>query len=433
MLLSEPKNLSGEFKDILDELENSREHFFITGRAGTGKSTLLNLFRKTSKKNIVVAAPTGIAALNVRGQTIHSLCGFPPRLLKNEDLTKRKNHRFFKKIDTLIIDEISMVRVDIFDAIDVFLRINREVNQPFGGVQMVLFGDLFQLPPVIADNYEKQYLNQFYKSPYFFSSRAYHSTQFSMHELHVVYRQDEKRFINLLDSIRRKTFDEDELADLNERYQAEEIDDQPYITLCSTNAIAKSINDKKLNKIEEPIFLYEAEVQGQFKESQYPTDFVLGLKKGSQVMFLKNDPLKKYVNGTIATVLETYNNSIQVRIEDSKIKEKVISIEPVDWELTKYKIDPENPRKFSSEIIGTFTQLPVKLAWAITVHKSQGKTFDKVKINLGRGAFDFGQTYVALSRCRRFNGIFLESKLTPKDVMIDERIQAFYDYQRRLH
>jgi len=337
--LNAPKNLSGEFKELLDRLESSREHFFITGRAGTGKSTLLNLFRKTSHKNIVVVAPTGIAALNVKGQTIHSLFGFPPRMLKPEDLKKRKNHRFFKKIDSLIIDEISMVRVDMFDAIDVFLRINRENNAPFGGVQIILFGDMFQLPPVIADNYERQYLNQFYKSPYFFSSRAYHSTQFEMHEMHTVYRQEEKRFIRLLDSIRRRTFDQDELDDLNERFDAIDEDETPYMTLCSTNAIAKSINDKKLNALTSPVYHYEAEVKGQFRESTYPTDFILRLRKGCQVMFLKNDPTKKYVNGTIATVLETNNDSIQVRIEDSQLKEKVLTIEPVDWELTKYIVD----------------------------------------------------------------------------------------------
>jgi ATP-dependent exoDNAse (exonuclease V) alpha subunit len=431
--LNAPKNLSTEFKELLDQLENSSQHFFITGRAGTGKSTLLNLFRKTSHKNIVVAAPTGIAALNVKGQTIHSLFGFPPRMLKAEDLKKRKNHRFFKKIDSLIIDEISMVRVDMFEAIDIFLKINRENNQPFGGVQVILFGDLFQLPPVIADNYERQYLNQFYKSPYFFSSRAFHRTKFELHELHTVYRQEEKRFIRLLDSIRQKTFDQDELDDLNERFDAVDDDGIPYITLCSTNAIAKAINDKKLNALTEPVYQYEAEIKGQFKRSTYPTDLILRIKKGCQVMFLKNDPNKKYVNGTIATVLETNNNSIQVRIEDSKIKDKILTIEPVDWELSKYVVYKENPKKFTTEIVGVFTQLPVKLAWAITVHKSQGKTFDKVHINLGKGAFDYGQTYVALSRCRSFGGIYLESKLTPKDVMVDHRIQAFYDYQRRHH
>jgi len=428
--LDNPINLSQEFKDILDHLENNNSNFLITGRAGTGKSTLLNLFKRTSKKKIVTVAPTGIAALNVGGQTIHSLFGLPPRMVNLNELTKRKNHRFFKKIQTVIIDEISMVRADLFDAIDRLMRVNREIDLPFGGAQIVLFGDLFQLPPVVASTYEKQLLATMYKSPYFFSSRAYHASNFEIHELHTVYRQEERGFIQLLESIRKATMDMDELMEINERSGLEPEEGDTFITLCSTNAIANTINKERMEQILEPAEFYAGKVTGVFKENLYPTALTLKLKVGAQIMFLKNDPQRRFANGTLGIIVETAYDHIMVNIEDSHLEESLIKVEAMDWEVLKYKINEENPKKFETEVVGVFTQIPVKPAWAMTIHKSQGKTFDRIVIDLGRGAFDFGQTYVALSRCRTLDGIFLKKPLTPKDVMIDPRIMAFYDYHR---
>lgn len=430
MKLDTPISLSQEFKDLLDHLEHNQTNFLITGRAGTGKSTLLNLFKRTSKKKIVTVAPTGIAALNVGGQTIHSLFGLPPRMVNLNELTKRKNHRFFKKIETVIIDEISMVRADLFDAVDRLMRVNREIDLPFGGAQIVLFGDLFQLPPVVASTYEKQLLATRYKSPYFFSSRAYHASDFEIHELHTVYRQEERGFIQLLESIRKATIDMDELMEINQRYGKEPDEDETYITLCSTNAIANTINKEEMEKILEPAAFYTAKITGQFKENLYPTDLSLQLKVGAQIMFLKNDPQRRFANGTLGLIMETHPDYIMVRIEDSRIEDKYIKVEAMDWEVLRYKINEENPKKFETEVVGVFSQIPVKPAWAMTIHKSQGKTFDSIVVDLGRGAFDFGQTYVALSRCRTLNGIFLKKPLSPKDVMIDPRIMAFYEYNR---
>jgi len=427
-----PISLSQEFSGVLDQLEYTKEHLFITGRAGTGKSTLLQVFRNTTKKRVVVLAPTGIAALNVRGQTIHSFFGFPPRLLNKSEIEKRKNFRVYVNIDMIIIDEISMVRADMIDNIDYFLRINRNVNAPFGGVQMIFFGDLFQLPPVVSTPFEKQYFQTTYPTPYFFSAQAIHHIELKMVELLHVYRQEERNFINLLDNIRLNSLDYDDFMYLNERHLPAPLEDDFFITLCSRNDVANRINENELKSIQLPEVAYQATVAGEFNPQLYPTEFNLILKEGAQVMFVKNDLQKQFVNGTIGIVTETNYERIMVRIPDENGSDKTIEVDRQEWEILKYENDAEKPQQITTKVVGTFKQYPLKLAWAITIHKSQGKTFDRVIIDMGGGAFESGQTYVALSRCRTLEGVILKQPLRNRDIIVDDRITEYYEQVKYL-
>ncbi len=423
-----PVTLSAEFTGILDQLEYTNDHLFITGRAGTGKSTLLQVFRTTTKKRVVVLAPTGIAALNVRGQTIHSFFGFPPRLLNKSEIEKRRNFRIYVNIDMIIIDEISMVRADIIDNIDYFLRVNRNLNAPFGGVQMIFFGDLFQLPPVVSTPFEKEYFRTTYQTPYFFSAQVMGTLSLKMVELLHVYRQEERNFINLLDNIRLNCLDYDDFIYLNERHLPVPDDDDYYITLCSRNDVANRINEHELKAIALPAVDYQATVAGEFNPQLYPTEFNLILKEGAQVMFVKNDLQKQYVNGTIGIITEANYERILVRLPDAdQGHEKIIEVDKQEWEILKYENDPEKPHQINTKVVGTFKQYPLKLAWAITIHKSQGKTFDRVIIDMGSGAFESGQSYVALSRCRTLEGVILKQPLRNRDIIVDDRITEFYE------
>lgn len=433
MITKLPLTLSTEFKDVLDQMERTSDHLFITGRAGTGKSTLLHIFRSTTQKKVVVLAPTGIAALNVRGQTIHSFFRFPPRMLNKSEIRKQPNASLYKSIQAIVIDEVSMVRADIMDNIDYFLRVNRGSELPFGGVQMYFFGDLFQLPPVLASQFEREYFRDHYKTPYFFSSEVI--TQrvlgLKMLELHHVYRQEERRFINLLDTIRLNQIEEDDLILLNSRYQLIPSETKYHITLCATNATADAINRAALQSLDTPFFNYTALITGAFDPRLFPTDQILMLKVGAQVMFIKNDMERRYVNGTIGSVVRLDDKIAYISILDSNSEEKEIPIYQEEWEIIKYIRNETNPKEIDVEVVGTFTQFPIKLAWAITIHKSQGKTFDRVIIDLGFGAFEFGQTYVALSRCRTLDGIYLRKPIKPKDIMSDNAVEEYYDFMRR--
>ncbi len=422
-----PLTLNEEFKAILDQLEYTSDHLFITGRAGTGKSTLLQVFRNTTKKRVAVLAPTGVAALNVRGQTIHSFFGFPPKIITHKEIHRRSNYRIYQNLDMIIIDEISMVRADMLDNINYFLKINRQNKLPFGGVQMVFFGDLFQLPPVVSTAPEKQYFNSYYTSPYFFSSYALHEITLKMIELSEVFRQEERSFIQLLDNIRLNQMDYDDMLYLNERHQPIPEDRSFYITLSARNDIATRINDAELRAITEPQVQFQATVTGEFNPQLYPADLILILKTGAQVMFVKNDPQKQFVNGTIGIVEEVTEEIIRVKVLDNNLDEKTVTVEKQEWEVIRYEINPNDPQQISSKTVGAFTQYPLKLAWAITIHKSQGKTFERVIIDLGRGAFESGQTYVALSRCRTLGGIILTNPVTARDIFIDERIAEYYN------
>lgn len=428
VLTAKPLILDQSLHEILKELEVSTDSYFITGKAGTGKSTLLQIFRDTTRKNVVVLAPTGVAALNVRGQTIHSFFGFPPHLIDKQTIEKRKNHRFYARIDTIIIDEISMVRADILDHINYFLQINRQDSRHFGGVQMILFGDVFQLPPVVATPFERDYFRTVYASPYFFDAHIMQGgfKYFTIH-LQKIYRQNEKHFIQILDAIRNKQLDNHTLDVLNQRVAANPLKEQLMITLATRNDKVNLINLQELQKLDTPTMGYPAEINGLFEPQFYPTDLVLKLKVGAQIMLLKNDLQKRYVNGTLGRVeiLKEQEIAISVIAEDGK--KVFIELEKNTWELMKYRMNSQEGNRIESEVIGTFTQYPIRLAWAITIHKSQGKTFDYINVDLDKGAFEHGQTYVALSRCRTLDGVFLQRPIQDRDILVDERVIEFYD------
>jgi len=296
-LNTEEIDINPDFKACLHEMERTQNCLFITGKAGTGKSTLLRYWRKHTRKKAVVLAPTGIAALNIGGQTIHSFFGFPPRPLKKEEIKVRRNRKMFQALDAIIIDEISMVRADMLEQIDYFLRVNTNIRKPFGGIQMIFFGDLFQLPPVVASREEKMLFHQHYDSPYFFSAAVFKKElEINMIELRQVYRQDNRRFIRLLDSIRLRRIDEEEFEELNERYIEDFEDDDFYVILSARNASVDQINKEKLAELEGETYSYVAQITGSV--SVLPADTPLDLKVGAQVMFLKNDPKRRYVNGT---------------------------------------------------------------------------------------------------------------------------------------
>ncbi len=425
-----PLELNEDFKYALDVLEKTQKNIFITGRAGTGKSTLLQLFRRTTRKNAVVLAPTGIAALNVQGQTIHSFFGFSAKLMSSHDIKRRRDRKIYENLEILIIDEISMVRADLLDQIDLFLRVNRDnMREPFGGVQIIFFGDMFQLPPVVASQEEQHFFQTVYESPFFFAAKVFEQPNFQMEalELQRVYRQAARQFVRLLDAVRLNVMDFDDLDDLNSRHLPNFTSSDYYITLSTRNAIVDSLNERALKTLPTLEETFIAEINGSFEPKQFPTESALRLKLGAQVMFIKNDPKREFVNGTIGKVVQLKHDNIVVQVEARDGSLKNIEVEKQLWEIMRYKLSDSDPNKIDSESIGSFKQYPLRLAWAITIHKSQGKTFDKVIIDLGSGAFEHGQTYVALSRCRTLEGIVLKQKIRPQDVIVDERIIDFYE------
>ena len=423
-----PLELNADFQAALDLVEKEGRNLFITGRAGTGKSTLLQLFRNSTHRKAVVLAPTGIAALNVRGQTIHSFFGFPPRPLSSSDIKKRRNRRLYQSLEVLVIDEISMVRADLLDNIDCFLRINRESQLPFGGVQVLFFGDLFQLPPVVATEAENALFQTHYASPYFFSAKVFdQGFEMEQLELRKVYRQENRHFLRLLEAIRLNRVDYDDLQDLNERYLPQFKPEAFYITLTARNARADAINQRELAQLPLPERIFPATISGDFKAQLFPTDPALRLRRNAQVMFIKNDPERAFVNGTIGKIINLEDEQVSVAVEDPPGLQRRIEVGRMDWEILRYVQNSEDPTKIDTEVLGTFRQFPLRLAWAVTIHKAQGKTFDKVIIDLGYGAFEHGQTYVALSRCRSLDGIVLKQPLRPRDILTDQRIVDFYE------
>ncbi len=418
----QPLELSADFKYALDRIEQGA-NLFITGRAGTGKSTLLQLFRSTTRRKTVVVAPTGVAALNVGGQTIHSFFGFPPRLMQPEDIKRRRNRRLYERMELLVIDEISMVRADLMDHMDRFLRLNRDDLRPFGGVQVVVFGDLFQLPPVVASPVERQLFSTRYSSPYFFAAYVLPELGFEMIELQKVYRQEQRHFLRLLEAIRTNRIDRDDLQVLNERVERDFDPPPSYLTLSARNAKVNQINQQKLEAIPMPTQTYMGQAKGKFPPAQFPAEQLLQLKIGAQVMFVRNDPEKGFVNGSLGQVTKLQEETATIRLDATG---KEVEVGAYEWEISKYKVDPQDTQDISTEVIGTYRQLPLRLAWAVTIHKAQGKTFDRVVIDLGRGAFEHGQTYVALSRCRTLEGIVLRQPLRTQDVLVDQRVVDFY-------
>lgn len=419
--------INKEFEQAYDLMENTNEHVFLTGRAGTGKSTLLQYFRKKTRKNVVALAPTGVAAINVKGQTIHSFFGFPPHPISSDHIRKRKDRKVFEKLDTIIIDEISMVRADMLDAINYFMRINGKYrSRPFGGAQMIFIGDLFQLPPVVSNDVEKRLFEFMYETPFFYSSQVLYNVDVKYIELKKVYRQKDGHFLGLLDQIRTKQLDYFTLRTLNERYKPyfSPPKDGKFITLTATNAIARRINEAELEKLSNKKRLYQGEIEGKFEDRRLPNDMLLVFKEGAQVMFVRNDPYQRWVNGTIGTIQYLDEETVSVKVEGEK-GEIVHTVNKEKWELLKYVYNEEKS-SIDTEVQGSFTQYPLKLAWAITIHKSQGKTFDKVFIDMGRrGAFAPGQIYVALSRCTTLEGIVLKKPIKASDIMVDQRVLAF--------
>lgn len=415
-----------------DIIETTNTNLFLTGKAGTGKTTFLRRLKEESSKRIVVVAPTGIAAINAEGVTIHSFfqLSFAPFIPDAQYKLKEQQYRFSKQkirviqsIDTLVIDEISMVRADLLDAVDSVLRRFRKNQLPFGGVQMVMIGDLGQLAPVAKDD-EWQMLSRYYDTPYFFSSIALKSTRYAIVELKTVYRQSDSHFVELLNRVRDNRADDKVLAAINSRYipNFQPRVEEGYIRLTTHNYQAQQENERQLALLPGKPYTYEASISGKYPEMLFPTEQILTLKEGAQVMFVKNDSSadKAFYNGMIGTVTEINEKNFFVRTKDTGV---VIKVEPEQWENTRYEID-ERTNEITEEIEGTFKQFPVKPAWAITVHKSQGLTFDRAIIDVQR-AFTHGQTYVALSRCRTLEGLVLSAPLPMSAIIRDGAVDDY--------
>lgn len=423
-------------------MEHSNNHVFITGRAGTGKSTLLDYFRKNTKKDIAVLAPTGVAAVNIKGQTIHSFFNFRPDITPSTVKEIRpRNKELYKKLDAIVIDEISMVRADLLDSINEFLKLHgRKRNMPLGGIKFIFIGDLYQLPPVVTSR-ERSLFNELYKSPYFFDAKVFEDIEMEFIELEKVYRQQDEVFLSILNAIRNNTVTDKELAELNKRYMPDFVPDKEfYIYLTTTNSLADSINKERLDEIRGRIFSYRGYLDGDFKEGDLPAPLVLNIKIGSQVMLLNNDSSGRWINGSIGRVvdIERQKSVAKVTVDEPDIiwveleNKDVVDVTPYTWEMFEFTFD-RGSKTIVSKVIGTFTQYPLRLAWAITIHKSQGLTFDRVIIDIGSGTFSHGQLYVALSRCRTLEGLILKRPVMKKHILMDRRVVNFITrYQYRL-
>ncbi|MCP3873715.1 MAG: AAA family ATPase [Desulfobacteraceae bacterium] len=429
-----------ELKLAENFVRSTGSHLFLTGKAGTGKTTFLHSLKKDTTKRTIVTAPTGVAAINAGGVTLHSFFQLPfgPFIPGSEAYEKNRQRQFrfskekkqiIKSLDLLIIDEISMVRADLLDAVDAVLRSHRRNEQPFGGVQLLMIGDLHQLPPVAKQD-EWQLLQQYYESVYFFSSQALARTQLLTLELKHIYRQSDPQFIKLLNRIRDNQLDESSIAQLNQRYIQNYMpeEDQGYITLTTHNKSAQTINQKRLKALPKKEVNYNAKVTGDFPEHTFPTPAKLALKEGAQVMFLRNDPTpeKQYYNGKIGRIKRVSSDAISVVCPGESDE---ILVKSVDWDNIKYTMDPVS-KEIQEEIIGKFKQFPLKLAWAITIHKSQGLTFEKAVIDAG-AAFTHGQVYVALSRCKTFEGMVFSSPVPSHGIDIDDAILNFVENARK--
>ena len=416
-----------------DFVENTGHSIFLTGKAGTGKTTFLKAVVEQSRKRPIVVAPTGVAAINAGGVTIHSFFQLPfspyvpgAKVESKFDFSKEKR-KIIASSDLLIIDEISMVRADLLDAIDAVLRRFREHGEPFGGMQLLMIGDLAQLTPVVTPEDERM-LKPYYDTPYFFGSKALQQIDYVTIQLNHVYRQQDESFITLLNEIREGRPSAETIKRLNSRCQPTFVPrpEEPYIRLTTHNNLANFYNESELQKLPSRAYEYHAEVKGTFPEYSYPTAETLVLKEGAQVMFVKNDPSgeHKYYNGRIGRVTEASEKRLTVYCEGDS---EAIEVEPQVWENTRYTLN-EKTREIESEVQGTFKQLPLRLAWAITIHKSQGLTFERAIIDANQ-SFAPGQVYVALSRCRTLEGLVLASRLEARAIINDERVDSYITQQ----
>ena len=420
-----------ELRNAWDFVEHTGISIFLTGKAGTGKTTFLRTLKECSNKRNIIVAPTGVAAINAGGMTIHSffqlpLSPFVPNTnIKNRFDYSKEKRKIMRTLDLLIIDEISMVRADVLDAIDSVLRRFREPDKPFGGVQLLMIGDLQQLTPVVTPE-EEELLRQYYDTPYFFGSKALRSISYVTIELNHVYRQQDATFITLLNNIREGKVSADDLQRLNERYdptfQPKEGSD--YIRLTTHNRMAESYNEDQLRKLPTKAYTFSAETDGNFPEYNYPTDFNLTLKTGAQVMFIRNDNNGRYYNGRIGHITHVDNEKIYVLCPG---EDEEFEVEVETWENTKYTLN-EKTKQIEAEVQGTFRQYPLRLAWAITIHKSQGLTFEHAIID-AQASFASGQVYVALSRCKTLEGLVLASPIANTAIINDNRVSEYISHQ----
>lgn len=425
-----------EFIKAWELLQHTKQSIFLTGKAGTGKSTFLRYITAHTRKKYVVLAPTGIAAVNVGGVTLHSFFRIPfkpivpgdpdfaPNRIKERMKYPGSLVKLIRELELIIIDEISMVRADIIDFVDLLLRTySGNQREPFGGKQLLFVGDVFQLEPVLTGDM-RDILRKFYRDAFFFSAHAFDRINLVPIELRKIYRQSQGEFVELLDRIRMGAATAADISRLNSRCVAPSLpvegEGKPTMTLASRRDMVDQINESRLEAIDKPVFTFIGEIKNDFPENSLPTDLELSLKEGAQVVFIKNSPDRFWVNGTIGTVTTLTQDLLEVRLENGEIHE----VEPEKWSNIKYSFDEKTNKIIETEL-GSFTQYPVKLAWALTIHKSQGLTFNNVIIDLGRGAFTGGQTYVALSRCRSFEGLTLRSTVAERDIFVNPAILNF--------
>ncbi len=423
--------ITPEYEEVLAAIARKDPYIFVSGRAGTGKTTLVNHLRNTIETQMAVVAPTGVAALQVRGVTIHSFFRFPPRLIfPEEDIKKLKDRRLYNKLGLLIIDEISMVRADMVDAIDMFLRVNgpRE-GRPFGGVQVMFVGDLFQLPPVVRHEEMEVLRSREYEAPYFFHAMVLRGQELTYIELQKIFRQKDVSFTTLLNQIRTNQSLTDALDIINHTcFMPDQTESKDSITLTTTNQRADSINQREMNALDSDEKVYRGKVAGKFNtdERNLPAPLELKLKMGARVMFTANDKAmpRRYMNGTLAKVISMDSETIIVEVEAGR-KKNYIEVSGYEWESYQYEYD-DKTEQIKPVANGKYEQFPLMLAWAVTIHKSQGKTLEKVRIDLSGGTFAPGQVYVALSRCTTLEGIRLQKPIKALDVRADQLVKDFY-------
>lgn len=414
-----PVVLSDQQRLVEQAIEQGDGHLLITGRAGTGKSTLLNHVVATTRRVVAVCAPTGVAALNVGGQTIHSLFKLPIGLIGPTQLRQdRVLQRLLTALDVLIIDEISMVSADLLDAVDRSLRLARKRTDPFGGVQLVLFGDPYQLAPVPGSPEERAYTQAMYRSMWFFDAHVWEQADLRVHELQAIHRQSDERFRRLLTAVRHGRVTAPMAGALNETGARPVPADRP-LTLASRNDTVATINRAALAALPGSIATSVAEVNGDFGQRTFPAEEVLQVKAGAHVMLLRNDPDFRWVNGSMGVVTRIASGAARVAVDG--IEHEVL---PATWQRYRYSYSVTT-KQLTRQVAAEFTQLPIRLGWAVTVHKAQGKTFDAAVIDLGRRAFSPGQTYVALSRLTTLQGLYLTRPLIPDDIIVDPHVQRF--------